>query len=257
MPNYVKVTKDILSKKKRLGEFETVALIKEYSAFLDNKLPSKMKDPGSFTIPYNIGESYCGKALRDLGASINLIPMSIFKIFGIGDVRPTTVTFQLVDRSLVHLEGKIEDILRTLIDLENGELTFTMRVQDDQVTFNVPKAMKFLDPVEECSAMEKLESFVSIEWEHNSVEHPLENTLGFEPLEDEQANPKGYVRPTRFESLALETREYTQPKLSIEEPPKLELKVLLSHLKYIYLGKSSNLSMIISAELTECQEEQL
>ncbi|XP_062110904.1 uncharacterized protein LOC133822546 [Humulus lupulus] len=111
MPNYVKFMKDILTKKRRLGEFETVALTMECSSFLQNKLPPKMKDPGSFTIPCTIGNSYCGMALCDLGASINLMPMSIFKQLGIGEVRPTTVTLQLANRSLAHSDGKIEDVL--------------------------------------------------------------------------------------------------------------------------------------------------
>ncbi|KAL5564312.1 hypothetical protein UlMin_027476 [Ulmus minor] len=170
MPNYVKFMKDILTKKRQFGEFETVALTRECSAVLQNKLPPKLKDPGSFTIPCSIGNQYFGKALCDLGASINLMPMSIFKKLGIGEARPTTVSLQLADRSLAHLEGKIEDVLvkvdkfifpvdfivldyeadlevpiilgrpflatgRTLIDVQKGELT--MRVQDEQVTFNV------------------------------------------------------------------------------------------------------------------------
>ncbi|XP_012487984.1 uncharacterized protein LOC105801197 [Gossypium raimondii] len=95
--NYVKFMKEILSKKKRLSEYETVALTKECSTFPQNKLPLKLKDLGSFTIPCNIGESYCGKDLCDLGAIINLMPKSIFKLLGIGEVKPTTVTLQLAD----------------------------------------------------------------------------------------------------------------------------------------------------------------
>ncbi|XP_062094154.1 uncharacterized protein LOC133800216 [Humulus lupulus] len=111
MPNYVKFMKDVLTRKRRLGEFETVTLTKECSSFLQDKLPPKLKDPGSFTIPCTIGDTYCGMALCDLGASINLMPMSIFKQLGIGEVRPTTVTLQLADRSLAHPDGKIEDVL--------------------------------------------------------------------------------------------------------------------------------------------------
>ncbi|KAA3484630.1 hypothetical protein EPI10_006704 [Gossypium australe] len=99
------------SKKKRLSECETVTLTKECSAFLQNKLPSKLKDPRSFTIHCNINESYCGKALCDLGASINLMPKSIFKLLRIGEVRPTILTLQLVDRSLAYPQGKIKDVL--------------------------------------------------------------------------------------------------------------------------------------------------
>ncbi|XP_040940685.1 uncharacterized protein [Gossypium hirsutum] len=87
MPNYVKFRKDILSKKRRHGKFEIVALKKKCKAFLLNKLPLKKKDPGCFTIPYNNRESYCDKALCDLRTSINLMSMSMFRKLGIGEVR--------------------------------------------------------------------------------------------------------------------------------------------------------------------------
>ncbi|XP_016679286.1 uncharacterized protein [Gossypium hirsutum] len=111
MSNYVKFMKDILSKKRKLGELETVALTEGCTVMLKNKLPPKLKDPGSFTIPYSIGNHYVGKVLYDLGASINLMPMFIFRKLRIGNARPTTITLQLADRSYVHPEGKIEDVL--------------------------------------------------------------------------------------------------------------------------------------------------
>ncbi|XP_062114514.1 uncharacterized protein LOC133825614 [Humulus lupulus] len=111
MPNYVKFLNEILTKKRRLGEFETMALTGGCSAILKNKIPPKLIDSGSFTIPYSIGGRDVGRALCDLGASINLMSMSIFKKLGIGEARPTTITFQLADRSMAHVEGKIEDIL--------------------------------------------------------------------------------------------------------------------------------------------------
>ena len=78
MPSYVKFMKEILSNKRKLGEHETVMLTEECSAILQNKLPPKLKDLGSFTIPCTIGTSYFDKALCDLGASINSMPLSIF-----------------------------------------------------------------------------------------------------------------------------------------------------------------------------------
>ena len=79
----MKFMKDILSRKKKLSDYETVALTEECSAILQNKLPPKLKDPGSFTIPCTIGEQFRGKALCDLGASINLMPLSVFKKLGL------------------------------------------------------------------------------------------------------------------------------------------------------------------------------
>ena len=107
MPSYVKFMKDVLTNKRRLGEFETVALTKECSLLLQTKIPPKLKDLGSFTIPCSIGNTYCGRALYDLSASINLMPMSVFKQLGTGEARPTIVTLQLADHSFTHPDGKI------------------------------------------------------------------------------------------------------------------------------------------------------
>ena len=78
-PSYVKFMKDILSKKRRLLDFETVNLTEECSVILQRKLPQKLKDPCSFTIPYPIGNSIFERALCDLGVSINLMSLSIFR----------------------------------------------------------------------------------------------------------------------------------------------------------------------------------
>ncbi|XP_070051541.1 uncharacterized protein [Nicotiana tomentosiformis] len=111
VPNYAKYIKDTVANKRRLTEFETVELTKECTSRIQHKLPQKLKDPGSFTIPVRIGEFDVGRALCDLGASINLMPLSVFKQLGLGAPRPTTVMLQLVDRSYVYLEGVIEDVL--------------------------------------------------------------------------------------------------------------------------------------------------
>ena len=100
MPSYVKFLKDILSNKRKLEEHATVALTEECNAILQNKIPKKLKDPGSFTIHVQIGNSELGKALCDLGSSINLMPLSIFRKLGLKAVQPTNVTLQLADRSI-------------------------------------------------------------------------------------------------------------------------------------------------------------
>ncbi len=88
----MKFFKDILARKKRLVEFETVALTQECNHMLQSIIPQKLKDLGSFIIRCSIGTKYSGKALCDLGASINLMPLSIFKQLGVGEVRLTTTT---------------------------------------------------------------------------------------------------------------------------------------------------------------------
>ncbi|KAI3735489.1 hypothetical protein L6452_14988 [Arctium lappa] len=111
MPSYAKFLKDILSKKNKLTDYETVSLIEECTALLSKKIPPKLKDTGCFTIPCSIGGKHVGRALCDLGASINLTPLSVFNNLGIGEARPTTVTLQLADKSIAFPKGKIEDVL--------------------------------------------------------------------------------------------------------------------------------------------------
>ncbi|XP_012453424.1 uncharacterized protein LOC105775460 [Gossypium raimondii] len=156
MPNNVTFMKDIRSKKRRLGAFDTVALTKECSAYLQNKVPPKMKDPGCFTIPYNIWATNYGKALCDLGASMNLMSMSIFRKLGID--------FE-ADRDVSIILGwPFLATGRTRIDVQKAELT--IHVQDDQVTFNVFKSMRFPNTVDDCSTVSKLED-LAVKWELN------------------------------------------------------------------------------------------
>ncbi|XP_038889371.1 uncharacterized protein LOC120079290 [Benincasa hispida] len=156
-------------------------LTQECNALINNRLPKKQKYPGSFTVPCSIGGFDVGHALCDLGASINLMPLSIFKKLGIGEAQPTSVTLQLTHRTIKYPEGKIEDVLanvdnfifpvdfiildyeadrdvpiilgrpflatgKVLIDVHKGELT--MCIDNQEVKFNVLNALKFPDSEE-------------------------------------------------------------------------------------------------------------
>ncbi|KAJ9180836.1 hypothetical protein P3X46_009034 [Hevea brasiliensis] len=110
MPSYAKFLKEILSNKRRLEDYETVALTEECSAILQRKLPPKLKDPGSFSIPCHIGESCFVKALCDLGASVSLMPLSIYEKLNMGDLKPTHISLQLADRSIKYPEGILENV---------------------------------------------------------------------------------------------------------------------------------------------------
>ncbi|XP_021770619.1 uncharacterized protein LOC110734778 [Chenopodium quinoa] len=79
MPSYANFLKDMLSNKRKLEEITTVALNAECSAILQNTLPKKLGDPGSYSIPVKLGDIEINRALCDLGASVSLIPLSISK----------------------------------------------------------------------------------------------------------------------------------------------------------------------------------
>ena len=86
-------------------------LTKQVSAIIQCKTSIKYKDPGCPTISVNIERTCMEKALFDLGASVNLLPYSVYKQLGLGELKPTTITLSLVDRSIKIPKGTVEDVL--------------------------------------------------------------------------------------------------------------------------------------------------
>ena len=219
-----------------------------------------MKDLGSFTILCSIGTKYSGKALCNLGASINIMPLSVFKQLGVGECRPTIVSLQLADRSHAYPERKIEDVLvkvdkfifpvdfivldfeadkevpiilgrpflatgKTLIDVKKGELT--MRVNDQQVTFNVLDAMKSPDEIEDCNFISVVD-FVVAEKLHSCCSKEEINVVTIKELDDEDHGAaniawSGEKQPFRIDE-QIQQRELT--------PYQQEFKVNGSKVKH-------------------------
>ena len=111
MPKYAKFLKELLSNKQKLEDVSTIEVGANCSSIIQNKLPPKLKDPGSFTIPCIVGDTLVDKALVNLSTSINLMTYSFFKKLGLADPRPTRMSLQLADRSVKILKGIIEDVL--------------------------------------------------------------------------------------------------------------------------------------------------
>ncbi|CAN6723489.1 unnamed protein product [Malus baccata var. baccata] len=274
IPSYAKFLKDVCTKKKKLVDFEKVILTEQCSAVLLHKLPPKKQDPGSFTISCTIGNSHFKRALIDLGASINLMPFSVFQRLGQGEIKPTSVILQLADRSVAYPRDMQTPIIlgrpfmataRTLIDVEAG--TLTLRVQDQSVVFSLFEATKRPGDVHDCMRVDVLDSLLHAEIMPRLTSDPLLNVLhGFENKNTEDEEVLEYVsalgsvlfQPPRwrhvFESLG-EPKKLLQP--SKVQPPKLELKVLPEHLKYAYLGADSSLPVIIAADLSSTEEDKL
>ena len=111
VPTYANFLKDLCTVKKGLGIEKKAFLTEQVSAIIQSKTPMKYKDPGSPTISVNIGWTCIDKALLDLGASVNLLPYSVYKHLGLGELKPTNITLSLVDRSVKIPKGIVEDVL--------------------------------------------------------------------------------------------------------------------------------------------------
>nr|GEU68225.1 hypothetical protein [Tanacetum cinerariifolium] len=158
-----------------LEEACTVTMKERCSTVLLNKLPSKEKDPRSFTIPCNIGHLHINNALADLGASISLMPYTMYEKLGLGEPKPTIISLELADRSIQYPREIAEKVLikidkfvlpinfvildtredskimiilgrpflataRAMIDVFNKKIT--LRVENKEVIFDVDQLTK-------------------------------------------------------------------------------------------------------------------
>ncbi|XP_070005880.1 uncharacterized protein [Nicotiana sylvestris] len=111
MPEYEKMMKELMSRKFDFQDLATFTLTQTCSAVVTSPIAEKLSDPGSFTIPCTIGNFAFAKALCDLGASINLMPLAIYKRLGIGRARPTSMLLQLADKTVKRPSGILDDVL--------------------------------------------------------------------------------------------------------------------------------------------------
>nr|GEV60979.1 reverse transcriptase domain-containing protein [Tanacetum cinerariifolium] len=99
VPPPPKIHKALLSNNEKLQELANTPLNKNCPAVILKKLAEKLRDPGKFLIPYGFSELKC-KALADLGASINLMPLSVWKKLGLPELISTRMTLELTNRAI-------------------------------------------------------------------------------------------------------------------------------------------------------------
>ncbi|WJZ91063.1 hypothetical protein VitviT2T_010170 [Vitis vinifera] len=130
VPTYAKFLKDLCTIKRGLNVNKKTFLTEQVSAIIQCKSPLKYKDPGCPTISVMIRGKVVEKALLDLGASMNLLPYSVYKQLGLGELKPTSITLSLADRSVKIPRGVIEDVL----------------VQDDNFYYPIDFVLLDMDP---------------------------------------------------------------------------------------------------------------
>ncbi|GJU10197.1 reverse transcriptase domain-containing protein [Tanacetum coccineum] len=253
MPRFALTIRDLLMNKEKLLELVKIPLNENCSTMLLKKLPEKLGDPGKFLIPCEFPGMEICYALADLGASINLMPLSIWKKLSLPELSPTRMTLELADQSITYPKGLAEDVYvkvrkfhfladfvvvdfeadprvplilgrsflktgRTLIDVYEGEITFfcVLSVLDNEPSLSI--------------------------WDQ---------TMKYSPTND---NP---MTQYQLPPMDLKQSEVTEAKSSIEEPPDLELKDLPSHLEYAFLEENDKLPVIIAKGLKNDQKEAL
>ncbi|GJU86067.1 reverse transcriptase domain-containing protein [Tanacetum coccineum] len=119
MPNYGKFLKELISNKHKIEQISSPFLSDESSVMIQNKVPPKLGDPRSFLIPCNFNKTFSCNALADIGASINLMPYSLYSKLSLETLKPTKMSIRLADRSFQYPVRIAENML-----VKVGKFTF-------------------------------------------------------------------------------------------------------------------------------------
>ena len=285
MPSYAKFLKEVLSNKRKLPDTGVETLRGECSAILECKVPKKEADPRSFTIPVKFCEVLVNKALVDLGASVSIMPLSLYKRIN-AEIKPTRMSLQLPDRSVRFPIGIVEDFpvqirkfyvpcdfvimdiikdhiihiilgrdflktTRAVFDVFNGKLT--LNILGENIEFYLPSMMK--GPADESICRAEV---ARVEIMHPQYDDPLRSIL--EEVEDGRCSEAASLRKLLDEpdfdmELVMET--ILEASLTIKQerstPPQVDLKPFPSILKYAYLGENETYPVIVNAELNNTQ----
>ncbi|GJR05637.1 reverse transcriptase domain-containing protein [Tanacetum coccineum] len=274
MPKYAKFIKSLLSNKTRLEEACTVTMNERCSAVLLNKLPPKEKVPGSFTIPCNIGDLHINNALADLGASISLMPYSMYEKLGLGEPKPTRMSLELADKFIqisIILGRPFLATARAMIDVFNKRIT--LRIGNEEVIFDVNQSMKkFPTEDDEYYEIDDLDQTIHLEAQKlieddNSLEKYIdqtdsenceENTDSEKLIRRIEQSDTVYSMPQgTHESGKTRNEHLCSASASEIDEKKPKLKDLPSHLEYAYQKGDKTHPIINSSKLTDKEKVSL
>ncbi|GKB27148.1 reverse transcriptase domain-containing protein [Tanacetum coccineum] len=229
MPNYGKFLKELVNNKHKIEQILAAFLSDESSAILQNKVPPKLGDPKSFLIPCNFNKAFSCNALADLGASINLMPYSLYQLnLGVG-----------TERMIFHIDSAMKH------SYSNDDTCFTIDVIDEILE----------------------EDFDALLNEGSKILHSIEGTILEEKLfaefdefmamtADENFESESDTEEPLFKKITFNT-DY-KIKTSLKEPPTdLELKPLPDNMEYVFLEEPPFLPVIISSQLSEENKNKL
>nr|GEY92451.1 reverse transcriptase domain-containing protein [Tanacetum cinerariifolium] len=254
--------RSLIGNKEKLSEMARTLMNEHCLAAILNKLPRKLGDPDKFLIPCEFpGMDEC-LALADLGASINLMPLSVWEALSLPELTPTCMTLVLADRSVSKPIGIAKDV-SVKVEYSQEVLGFSdvttsgnpTPYDDLIVSTTSPTLTPFGDS--DFLFFEEADAFLGLEDDPNSPKiNPfyydpegdillLEAILNSEPLPP-LPNHEQYIPSFKKE---LKVCEAETVKSSVDEPPEVELKDLPPHLEYAFLEGDSKLLVIIAREL--------
>nr|GFA96766.1 reverse transcriptase domain-containing protein [Tanacetum cinerariifolium] len=223
MPKFAPMFKKILNNKDKLIELTKTHLNENCSAVVLRKLPKKLGDPGRFLIPCDFtGLDNC-LAMADLGASINLMPLSIWKKLRLLTLNDMKMVLELVDRTISKPTGVAENVFVKV------EADTFIAIDDEPISSNIDAT--YYDPEGDILILEAL----------------LNNDP--EPL----SNKKDFFLTLHKDLKVVEPKNQSEE----DEPSEVELKELPPHLEYAFLGDNRKWPVIIAKDLSSNEKTDL
>nr|GFB04367.1 reverse transcriptase domain-containing protein [Tanacetum cinerariifolium] len=297
MPKFASTLKALIGNKENLSEMARTLMNEHCSVVILNKLPRKLGDLGKFLIPCEFpGMDKC-LALANLGASINLMPLSVWEALSLTKLTPTCMTLELADCSVSKLSGIAKDVSvkvgvfhfpadfvvidfepdprvplilercflktgRDLIDVHKGELT--LRIGNEAITYNLDQTSRYSANYDQMTANK-------IDVTDEACEEYYQEVLGFfdvtmsdspTPSDDPIVSTTSPTLTPFGDSdflLFEEANAFLAKtiKSSVDEPPEVELKDLPPHLEYVFLEGDNKLPVIIAKELGDKEKADL
>ena len=268
-------------------------LTKQVSAIIEFKTHVKYKDRGCPTISVNIGGFSVEKARLDLGASVNLLLYSMYKQLGLGELKPTSITLSLADRSIKIPKGTIEDVLiqvdkfyypvdfivldtepvavganhvpiilgrpflatsNAIINCQNGVMQLTFGNMTLELNiFHLSK--RHMQPVEvDCEEVCIIDTILEEQANEQQEQDVLTQELSECLVEQQEPQCMSLVQGYWRKKIEILPLLTGEEK---KEPQQLALKPLPVELKYVFLEENKQCPVVISSLLTTSQEHNL
>ncbi|GJW48436.1 reverse transcriptase domain-containing protein [Tanacetum coccineum] len=290
MPKFASMFKSLLNNKEKLFDLAKTPMNENCSAVILKKLPEKLGDPSEFLFQCDFPKIVECLALADLGASINLMHLSIWKKLSLPELTPTRMILELADRSTTSPSGIAEDVF---VKVEKFHFLADFVVVDYVVDPRVPLILgrpflrmtralidvydnstsgnytPSLDPIIASYSplftpfeggdliLEEIETFLHTPDELSNLDDDYYDTNGDILYLEKLLNEDPFLNLPLMENEELKQVDVTMTKPSIEEPSVLELKDLSSHLEYVFLEETDKLPIIITKDLKDDEKDRL